>query len=186
MAVRRRAIFLDKDGTLVEDVPYAADTSNVRILPGVVGGLRLLNSAGYLFIVISNQSGIARGLFAEADLLPVKQRLEDELAAFGLPLAAFCYCPHNPNGSVREYSIECDCRKPKPGLLLRAASQHNIDLSGSWMIGDKESDIAAGQAAGCRTVLLASNPPPRNDRPAPDVVAPNLKHAAQAILSRDC
>lgn len=148
----RRAVFLDKDGTLVADIPYNVDPARIRLLPGVREALAQLHAAGYLLIVVSNQSGVAHGYFPEAALAGVWQELRRQVAP--VPLQGFYYCPHHPHGHVLRYSICCDCRKPQPGLLLRAAQEYGIDLAGSWLIGDILHDIEAGQRAGCRTLLL--------------------------------
>src|SRR5205823_6483112 len=148
------AVFLDKDGTLIEDVPYNVDPARVRLMPGAAEGLRALHAAGYRLLVISNQSGVARGYFEEAALAAVGERLGELLAEAGVPLAGFYYCPHHPEGSVAAYAVECSCRKPQPGLLVRAAREHGLDLAASWLVGDILNDIEAGRAAGCRTVLL--------------------------------
>jgi D-glycero-D-manno-heptose 1,7-bisphosphate phosphatase len=150
----RAAVFLDKDGTLVEDVPYNVDPDLIRLADGALDGLQALHDAGYLLIVVSNQSGIARGYFEEQALGAVEQRVRGLLNAAGVPLAGFYYCPHHPDGCVDPYSIECTCRKPAPGLLTRAARDHGIDLGHSWMIGDILHDVEAGRRAGCRTILL--------------------------------
>ncbi|HJT77608.1 MAG TPA: HAD family hydrolase [Gemmataceae bacterium] len=149
-----RAVFLDKDGTLVEDVPYNVDPAQVRLMPGAGAGLRRLHAAGFRLVVISNQSGVARGLFPEAALAGVEQRLRELLREEGVPLDGFYWCPHHPEGTVAAYAVECDCRKPAPGLILRAAREQGIDLARSWFVGDILHDIEAGRAAGCTTVLL--------------------------------
>jgi histidinol-phosphate phosphatase family protein len=149
-----RCVFLDKDGTLIEDVPYNVDPARVRLMPGAAGGLRALHAAGYRLIVVSNQSGVARGYFQEGALAAVEERLRELLAEAGVPLAGFYYCPHHPDGSVTAYAVECSCRKPQPGLLVRAAREHGLDLAACWFVGDILNDIEAGRAAGCRTVLV--------------------------------
>lgn len=149
-----RAVFLDKDGTLIEDVPYNVDPDRIQLTAGAIGGLQQLHQAGYRLIIISNQSGVARGYFAEAALVGVQQRVQQLLAAAGILLAGFYYCPHHPAGVVPQYAIQCQCRKPHPGLLQQAAAEQAIDLSQSWFIGDILHDVEAGRAAGCRTILL--------------------------------
>lgn len=148
------AVFLDKDGTLIENVPYNVDPQQIRLTSGAFIGLRSLHLAGYPLIVISNQSGVARGYFAETALIAVEQQIRSLLANFNIPLAGFYYCPHHPDGIVAEYAIACNCRKPEPGLLLQAAQEQNIDLARSWFIGDILHDVEAGRRAGCRTILI--------------------------------
>jgi D-glycero-D-manno-heptose 1,7-bisphosphate phosphatase len=180
----RRAVFLDKDGTLIEDVPYNVDPARIRLLPGAVAGLRALHRAGFLLIVVSNQSGVARGYFPEAALAAVEERLRALLAAVGVPLAGFYYCPHHPDGVVPEYAVSCLCRKPSHGLLVRAGREHDIDPAASWFVGDILDDIEAGHRAGCRTVLVDNGgetlwelSPDRT----PDFVAHDLAEAARII-----
>jgi D,D-heptose 1,7-bisphosphate phosphatase len=148
------AVFVDKDGTLVEDVPYNVDPERIRLLPGAAQGLRALHSAGYHIFIVSNQSGVARGYFAEEALVAVEKCLRETLALFGVPLAGFYYCPHHPHGVDQRYAVACACRKPDPGLLFRAALDHHIDLGQSWLIGDILDDVEAGRRGGCRTILL--------------------------------
>ncbi len=143
------AIFLDKDGTLVQDVPYNVDPSRVVLTEGAADGVRKLHAAGFALVVVSNQSGVARGYFEEADLGVVWAKLRELL---GVPFSVY-YCPHHPEGDA-PYDIRCSCRKPEPGMLLGAAKEHSLDLSQSWMIGDILNDVEAGRRAGCRTVLL--------------------------------
>ena len=150
----RVAVFLDKDGTLIEDVPYNVDPALIRPRAGVGSALARLQAAGYRLIVISNQSGVARGLFPEAALAAVERHLAALLADAGVRLDGFYYCPHHPEGSVPAYAVACACRKPQPGLLLRAAQEREIDLNRSWFVGDILHDVEAGRRAGCRTILL--------------------------------
>jgi D,D-heptose 1,7-bisphosphate phosphatase len=149
-----QAVFLDKDGTLIKDVPYNVDPELIGLTPGAVEGLQGLSAAGYELIVITNQSGVARGYFPESALVAVEERVRQLLAGVGVPLAGFYYCPHHPDGVVQEFATNCYCRKPEPGLLLRAADNHGIDLSQSWFIGDILNDVEAGRRAGCKTVLI--------------------------------
>lgn len=183
-----RAVFLDKDGTLIVDVPYNVDPSLIELAPGAVQGLSKLHEGGYRLVVISNQSGVARGRFDVSALGPVEARLHELLAEFGVPLAGFYFCPHHPGGSVPAYSVVCDCRKPRPGMLIRAAEDLKINLPRSWFVGDILNDVEAGRRAGCRTVLLdvgnetewVAGP----DR-TPDFKATDLFEAADLILQAD-
>jgi histidinol-phosphate phosphatase family protein len=148
------AVFIDKDGTLLEDVPYNTDPALMRFAPGAREGLALLAAYPFPLFVISNQSGVALGKFEESALLDVENRLQQMFAECGAKLSAVYWCPHHPQGSVARYAIACDCRKPEPGMLLRAAHEHRLDLARSWFIGDILNDVEAGNRAGCRTVLL--------------------------------
>lgn len=181
----RAAIFLDKDGTLVDDIPYNVDPALVRLAPGAAEGTAALHDAGYLLVVVSNQSGVARGYFDEKSLGPVGNRLEELLGAAGAKLAGFYYCPHHPEGIVPAYSVGCQCRKPRPGMLLAAADDLGIDLSSSWLIGDILDDIEAGRTAGCRTVLIKNGNETEWDlgqRRVPDRLAANFTEAVDWIL----
>lgn len=145
------AIFLDKDGTLLVDVPYNVDPAQMRLGDGVATGVRRLYEAGFALVVVTNQSGVARGYFAEGAIAPVEQRLRQLL---GVPLAGFYYCPHHPEGAVARYACRCRCRKPEPGMVRRAAADLNLNLEQSWLVGDILNDVEAGRRAGCRTVLI--------------------------------
>ena len=149
-----KAVFLDKDGTLIVDVPFNVDPKRIRLYPDAGPALQRMQSAGYRLVVVSNQSGVARGYFTEAALSAVWERLTGLLAPFGVSFDGFYYCPHEPSGSVSDYAIACDCRKPQPGMLRRAALELNIDLAESWMIGDILHDVEAGNRAGCRSILV--------------------------------
>ncbi|WP_211238298.1 D-glycero-alpha-D-manno-heptose-1,7-bisphosphate 7-phosphatase [Deinococcus pimensis] len=187
MAVRtgRRAVFLDKDGTLVVDVPYNVDPARVTLAPGAREGARRLHEAGYALVVVTNQSGVARGLFEEDALRAVEERLTELL---GVPLAGFYFCPHHPEGLVGRYRVECECRKPRPGLIERAARELNLDLARSWMIGDILHDVEAGNRAGCRSVLVLTGgetewlPGPHR---APTFTATDVGHAAELVLASE-
>lgn len=185
-APARPAVFLDKDGTLVEDVPYNVDPQKIRLAPGAVEGLSALHENGYALILVSNQSGVAHGFFPEQALGEVERSLRQQLAAFGVPLAGFYYCPHHPQGNVAGYAIACRCRKPAPGLLRRAAADLGIDLAESWMVGDILDDIEAGRRAGCRTVLIDNGNETqwrRGRRRRPHHRAADLAEAARIILA---
>ena len=155
-----RAVFLDRDGTLIVDHPYSADTDAIELLPGVVDGLVTLHDAGYLLIVVTNQSGIARGYFDDRALAAMHYRLNQLLALAGVDVAAYYYCPHHVAGREPTLARPCGCRKPSPGMLLRAAVDWSIDLGQSWLIGDRASDAAAALAAGCQPLLVGPGPWP--------------------------
>jgi D,D-heptose 1,7-bisphosphate phosphatase len=181
------AIFLDKDGTLVPDVPYNIDPALVSLSNKAGDGLRLMRALGYRLFIVTNQSGIARGMFEPRALEAVRQRIDALLAPHGVAVDGFYFCPHHPEGSVAGYARACDCRKPMPGMLLRAAREHRIDMARSWMIGDILNDVEAGRRAGCRTVLIDNGNETewlRSDLREPHVVAADLLEAARAIASR--
>ncbi|HEY3378392.1 MAG TPA: HAD family hydrolase [Armatimonadota bacterium] len=180
MSRRHRAIFLDRDGTLILDVGYPRDPRQVQLLPGVLDGLTALRDAGFLLVMISNQSGVGRGLISEHEMAQVHARVTKLFAGHGITFAGAYYCPHAPTES-------CTCRKPQPGLLQTAAQALQIDLSRSFMVGDKPSDVMAGWHAGCRSALLAgekSVAQPGELAPGvPDITAPDLWAASQWILN---
>lgn len=154
------AVFLDRDNTLIANDGDLGDPRLVHVHDDVPAGLRALREAGYRLVVVTNQAGVARGRFTEAEVDAVHQRiaqLVDESAEKKGLIDRFYYCPYHPEGSVREYCRDHPWRKPHPGMILQAARDMGLDLAGSWMIGDQARDISAGQAAGCRTVLIARN-----------------------------
>lgn len=170
---------MDRDGTLNVDTGYVARPSDVRLVDGAAEGAKALAQAGYVLVITSNQSGIARGKMTERDADAVDARVRALLADQGVAIAGTYRCPHLPDGSVAAYAIECDCRKPKPGLLLRAAKDLNIDLARSWAVGDSERDVQAGLAAGCRAVLLSDGDQPHHGVP----VAKTLAEASGIIIA---
>lgn len=183
MAVNK-AIFLDKDGTLIPDIPYNVDPSLITLSVATETGLQQLAQAGYKVIIISNQSGVARGFFPESALIAVENRIKVLLAALGIPLDGFYYCPHHPDGYA-PFNISCNCRKPKSGLILKAAEENQIDLSASWMIGDILNDVEAGNAAGCRTILIDNGNETEwimDENRKPDLRVNNINEAAASIL----
>jgi D-glycero-D-manno-heptose 1,7-bisphosphate phosphatase len=182
------AVFLDKDGTLLEDIPFNVDPSLMRLEDGAAEGLRSLHQAGFRLIVISNQSGVALGRFPESALAAVEAQLERLLRDAGAALAGFYYCPHHPEGTTIDFVQECHCRKPRPGLIIRAAWEHGIALDRSWFVGDILDDIEAGQRAGCCTILINNGHETkwlRSDWRWPDYMVPNLEEAARIIGARD-
>jgi D,D-heptose 1,7-bisphosphate phosphatase len=148
------AIFLDKDGTVLQDVPYNVDTANMVFAPGAAAGLARLAQLGLPLYVITNQPGIALGKFCLDDLADMQQHLSLMFQQVGANLDGLYFCPHHPDGIVSQYACECECRKPAPGLLLQAAKQNGIDLARSWLVGDILNDIEAGSRAGCQTILI--------------------------------
>jgi histidinol-phosphate phosphatase family protein len=179
------AVFLDKDGTLVENLPYNVDPARIRLAPTALEAAARLHRAGYLLIVVTNQAGVALGKFEERALGAVEKRLRELLAPAGVPLAGMYWCPHFRDGIVPRYAIDCSCRKPHPGLLWKAANAHRVDLSRSWMVGDILDDVEAGRRAGCRTVLLDVGHETQwrlSGLRLPHLVAPTLGIAADAII----
>ena len=149
----RRAVFLDRDGVVNVDHGYVGRWEDFAFAPGAVDAMRRLHDAGWLLVVVTNQSGIARGYYTQADYEALTARMRAELAAAGAPLAGVYHCPHHPAGTVAGYARDCDCRKPAPGMILRAARELGIDLAASVLVGDKDSDLAAAHAAGVGRAL---------------------------------
>lgn len=152
----QRAVFLDRDGTINEYRGFLTDIEEFHLLPGIGEAIRLLNRMGFLVIVVTNQPVIARGEITPEQLEEIHRKMETLLGAEGAYVDAIYYCPHHPDsgfaGEIPELKKVCDCRKPKPGMLLRAADDYHIDLAASWMVGDQKMDIQAGKNAGCRAV----------------------------------
>lgn len=179
------AVFLDKDGTLVENVPHNVDPRQIRLSPGAGRALASLAGAGYRLVVVSNQPGVGLGRFSLADLDAVSLRLRELAAAHGADLAGIYYCPHAPR--ARELP-GCVCRKPRPGLLVRAARELSLDLWASWMVGDILDDVEAGRRAGCRTILVDNGNETEWRRSAlrePTLTVADLATAAEAIIHAD-
>ena len=181
-----KAVFLDRDNTLIDDPGYLADPDAVRLLPGVELALKSLEQAGFHLIVVTNQSGIARGLLTEDALQAIHERMVELLARKGAHIDEIYYCPYYAEGTVAEYSIDSDLRKPNPGMLLQACEDLDIDLATSWMVGDSSRDIEAGQRAGCRTIRIrGSHEGESHDTQEAfqaDYTVRNLVEAARTIL----
>lgn len=158
---KQKAIFLDRDGVINKYVGFLRDINEFELIEGVTDAIKRINESGYLAIVVTNQPVIARGEVSYEELREIHNKLETILGKEGAYLDAIYYCPHHPHkgyeGEIPELKIDCECRKPKPGMLIKAAKDFNIDLSQSWMIGDSENDILAGKAAGCKTVLIGQD-----------------------------
>ena len=183
-----RAVFLDRDNTIIDNDGYLGDSSKVKLLTGAATALAALRSLGFRLIVISNQSGVARGMFSEADVESVNQEMCRQLREnAGAHIDASYYCPYHPEAVVPEYRMDHDWRKPKPGMLKQAAADFNLDLAQSWMIGDMPRDIACGAAVGCRTILLRdpNHPAPENETNSldisPNFIVKTLADAARII-----
>jgi D-glycero-D-manno-heptose 1,7-bisphosphate phosphatase len=185
--VRGRAVFLDRDGTLVQPRHYPARPAELQLYRGIGVELRRLQGAGFQLIVITNQSGIARSLFTERDLELMHEHLNRELARKGVRLNAIYHCPHHPDGTIPELAVRCACRKPEAGMLLRAAADLDIDCSRSWLVGDILDDVQAGRRAGCRTVLvdLGTEPVPDEIERTPDFIARSTAEALRLIAHQE-
>jgi len=179
-----KAIFLDRDDTLINDPGYINDPDQVSLLDGAAEALAQLKKMGYLLVIVSNQSGVARGIVTEKALAKIHKRLEELLAAQNVFLDKIYYCPYHPEGAVQKYRKESNLRKPKPGMLTKAAKELDLDLTRSWTVGDSLRDVNAGFAAGCKTILVNHNPDlecPKPSDPKPDYRAVNLKEAVNII-----
>jgi len=179
-----RAIILDKDGTLIEDLPYNVDPRRIRLAPGGREAIRIWAAEGWPIAVATNQSGVARGYFTLEDLAAVERHLEAVVTELGATWGGFYACPHLPEG-VNEYAVECDCRKPAPGLIRDALAALRVEPADAWFVGDTCMDMAAGRAAGCRTMLVgpewrraASYPPGA----VPHHAVPDLAAAARITV----
>lgn len=150
----RPAVFLDRDGTIIDDVDYLTRPDQIRLIPGAAAAIRRLNHAGWIVVVVTNQSAVARGMLTEAGLAEIHARLDELLAAEGARIDGYYYCPHHPEAANAAYRRVCECRKPAPGMLLQAAREMRLDLEASVMIGDSLRDLEAGKAAGCKTLML--------------------------------
>ncbi len=185
-----RAVFMDRDNTIIEDPGYLSDPEAVKLLPGVELAIKSIRQAGYKVVVVTNQSAVARGLMTEENLETIHAELRRQLAEKGAHLDGIYYCPFHPEGTVEKYTKESELRKPRPGMLLKAAEEIDIDLTSSWMIGDSGRDVEAGQRAGCRTIRVRLRPsqshtvgPAVQDEDAQaDYTVRNLVDAARLIL----
>jgi len=176
----KKAVFLDRDGTIAKDPGYCNRPEDFTMYPGVPQAVKQLNDNNFKVVVITNQSGLARGYFTEEMLNRIHRKMMAEIEAFGGRIDGIYYCPHHPND-------KCECRKPKPTLILQATEDHGISLDGSFMVGDMEMDVLAGQSAGCKTVLLRKIDTDGQDISGgtnPDHIAPSLVEAIEWILKQ--
>ena len=184
----RPAVFIDRDGTLNEDIGYVSTPDELVLYPWAAEAVRRINVSGWLAIVITNQSGIARGMYSEKTLDAIHSRMIHELAREGARIDAVYYCPHHPDVGDSRYRIECECRKPRTALLEKASREHRINLAGSYVIGDKASDIKLAENAGARGALVFTGygretfAHPGRWPCAPDFTAENLLEAVERIL----
>jgi D-glycero-D-manno-heptose 1,7-bisphosphate phosphatase len=192
--MKNRAVFLDRDGVINEivyhremgiiDSPFTIE--QFKLLPQVNEAISKIHRLGYITVLISNQPGIAKKKYDIKTFNKIRQKMRDELAKYGVGIDAEYYCLHHPNGKISKYTKVCDCRKPKPGLIIRAAKDLNIDLSKSWLIGDGITDIQAGKAAGCKTIIISQMKCDicklmEEKKIKPDFIAPNLYNAVLII-----
>ncbi len=187
-----RAVFIDRDGTISEEVGYINHASRFRLFQYSAAAIKQLHDSGYLAIIITNQAGVARGYFSEGMVQDIHAKMIEELGAGGAALDAVYYCAHHPSVGEPPYRLDCDCRKPKPGLLLRAARDFDIDLAKSWMTGDRYSDIELAANAGVKSALVLSGYgrgewEHQRDKwiLQPDLVADDLLEAVSRIASMD-
>lgn len=183
----RPAVFLDRDGVLTREDEWVLRPDQVELLPGAAAGVRALNLAGVPAIVVTNQSAVARGWIDEEGLAAIHARLDELLAAEGARVDAIYACPHHPTEGVGALRRACGCRKPEPGLLLRAAQERGLDLAASWMVGDAARDVEAGRAAGAHAALVLSgkgHAERERIAPEPEIVTDRLDEAVSAILER--
>lgn len=185
--VRHKALFLDRDGTLVVARHYPRGPEELELYPGVGAALRPFQDAGFRLVMITNQSGLAHGYFDEDVLTRMHDHLQSELGRDGVQLDAIYHCPHHPDGVVKELAVRCDCRKPGPGMIRQAARDLSIDPSRSWFAGDILDDMEAGNRAGCRTVLIDLGTESEPDLPSrqPDYVGRDTLHALAIIATEE-
>ena len=192
MSGLKPAVFMDRDGTISEEVGYVNHVSRYRVFPYAAEAVRALNEAGWLAVLVTNQAGVARGYFAEEMIGRVHGVLEEELKKGGARLDSIYYCPHHPSVGEPPYRFDCDCRKPRPGLIRRAAEDLGIDLARSWMVGDRYSDTELARNAGVRAAFVLSGYGRGEHehqslawKRRPDLVAENLLEAVRAIISSE-
>lgn len=186
---KSRAVFLDRDGTISEEIGYIDSAENFELYPYAIGALSELQSSGYKLIVVTNQSGVARGYFPESRVKEVNDLMCSLLAKQGVAVDAVYYCPHHPDGIVKDFSFECQCRKPGTGMIKQAERELNLDIKNSIMIGDKRTDIDCGRNAGMKTILLRTGFGKdeekllngRTDDEMPDFMADDLNDAVEWI-----
>jgi D-glycero-D-manno-heptose 1,7-bisphosphate phosphatase len=185
----KRAVFLDRDGTINVEKDYLHRIADFTFISGAPEAIRCLQEAGFLVIVVTNQSGVARDYFDEAAVHALHEHIQQLLVNFGAAIDAFYHCPHHPTEGVGDYRVDCDCRKGSPGMLLQAAREHDIDLGRSFMIGDKLADIEAGYAAGCRSIPVrtgyGNTEEPKVTKQFPDTTVFNdLATAVEYIIAQ--
>ena len=181
----QRAVFLDRDGTINVEKEYLYRIADFEFIPGATEAVRMLNEAGFLVVVVTNQSGVARGYYTEEDVENLHRHISGELDKSGARVDAWLYCPHHPDGRG-SYALPRNCRKPLPGMLREAARRYDIDLEASIMIGDKLADVSAGRAAGCATVLVRTGYGAEDEQclPSGTEVFDNLLEAVKSLVRK--
>jgi D-glycero-D-manno-heptose 1,7-bisphosphate phosphatase len=189
-AMPNRCVFLDRDGTINEEINYLSRPDQLRLIAGAAEAIKRLKQAGLKTVIITNQAGVARGYFSEPALQQIHLELIKMLRAQDAHIDAIYYCPHHPTAGIGVYKIDCNCRKPKPGLLEQAARELNLDLRQSFLVGDKPADLQAGEAVGCRTILVRTGYGLESEKELtggeflPDHIADDLLEASRWILQQ--
>jgi D-glycero-D-manno-heptose 1,7-bisphosphate phosphatase len=182
--INKTAVFLDRDGTINQDTNYLHRPDELSLIPGSAQAIARLNRAGLAVVVVTNQSGLARGYYSHEDLQAVHDELDRLLGAHGASIDAYYHCPHHPEGVVEHLAMECDCRKPGPGMVLRAARELNLRLEGSFMVGDRPGDVGCALAAGLFAVRVLTGPDLSKEEQPAHHRAPDLAGAVDWILAR--
>ena len=183
-----KTVFLDRDGTINKEVKYLNHPDQIKLIPGSAEGIKLLNENGFTVVVITNQSGVARGIIEEEKLPLIKDRLYSLLEERGAKIDGYYYCPHYPDGKIEKYALKCDCRKPESGMLREAAEDLDIELKGSYVVGDKACDLKLGKNVGAVSIMVKTGygeSEAENCEPSPDHTAKNLFDAAQWIIKNN-
>jgi len=186
-----RAVFLDRDGTITEEVGYLNHIDELCFIDGAPAAIARLNKFKFNAVVVTNQAGVARGYFAESSVRRVHSAIEERLKVHNAHIDAFYYCPHHPTEGIGRYRVACHCRKPKPGMLERAARELQIDFNSSYVVGDKISDLAAGYAVGCRLILVRTGYGRESEEQfighnlQPHFIAADVQQAVKWILQDD-
>jgi D-glycero-D-manno-heptose 1,7-bisphosphate phosphatase len=188
----KRAVFIDRDGTISEEVGYVNHLSRFKLFPYSAEAIKLLNESGWLAILVTNQAGVARGYFTEDVIHSVHRQLTSELESAGARLDGIYFCAHHPTVGEPPYRVDCECRKPKPGLIMQAAQDFSIDLTQSWMVGDRYSDIEVARNAGLRSAFVLSgygrgewDYQSKNWEHQPELVADNLLAAVKSVIKSE-
>lgn len=184
--MKNKAIFLDRDGVIIQEPPhYIYRPDQLKFIPGSIEAMKLLNKNDFKVVIVTNQAGVAKGYYLEKDVISFNQLMRDELMLYDVYIDAIHYCPHHPDSKIRKYRLDCDCRKPRSGMLKKSEKELDIDFKHSYMIGDKKSDIDAGNRVGCKTVLVLTGygiEESKNNNIDCDFIANNLYDAIINIL----